>query len=358
MSSKSYMVVDIGNKNTKILSGGIRNDKYFISEYEIMPTPANCVKDGKIVEINSIIKMIKQFQDIHRDKYLLLTIGGTGLITREIQLPKSSNEEIEKILQFEAQQYFPVDLQNYSFDFRVIEEYDNDTTKMCRILLVAVPLRQVDEYMKLHEELKMEMEAIDITANTVPKSIFHFSSQIIQSYPNAFAILDIGSETSIVYIFLNKKLRFSRMMLNGSTGIDMAISTKIEVDYNSAEESKKRYAKIIFEEESIYNNNEDKILSDLLKDGFDSIATDVTKFFDFYYSRDGSERIDKVFLCGGGSKVDGLERFLSQSFQVPVEYIYPFDNIEYKGKKSNQKFEEDRVFLVGAMGCLVREGYK
>ena len=83
----------------------------------------NCIKDGVILNAEILSKVLVQaFKKNKIPKAnLVINVTGTGVITREIQIPLSTDKEIEQILEFEAHQYFPVDLQNYTSDFKVLE---------------------------------------------------------------------------------------------------------------------------------------------------------------------------------------------------------------------------------------------
>ncbi|MFZ5989584.1 MAG: type IV pilus assembly protein PilM [Bacillota bacterium] len=359
MLKKRYLAIDIGSSKIKMVHGGLEKGKIVVYEYDTADTPASSFEDGKITNIDTLTYAIRELIRKNRikEKNLVLTITGTGIITRDIQIPKSTDEEIEKILEFEAQQYFPVELDNYILDFKVQEEIESGEGTFNRILLVAAPKNQVDEYMKLHKKLKMEIEAIDIPANNVFKFFFgeSYQEKIFENkeLPQEFAALDVGAKTTGVYIFSSGKLKFSRILLNGSMDIDELISSHLNVDFKQAEELKIMMGKLVGDDAE---NTTDEIvqMSNMIKPAVSNIMNDVSRFFEFYNSRSSGNRLERIYIFGGGSKLIGLDSYLSTYFGLPVEYLLPAGYIDYKGRKNQEEFINDFILLVNAIGGVVR----
>lgn len=356
MFNKSYISVDLGGKNIKIVEGSTEKGEILINEYEIITTPEGVLEDGKVINIDLLVSSISEVikRNKLKGKKLVLNISGTGIITRDVQLPKSTDEEIEKILQYEAQQHFPVELQNYVIDYKVQEEYDNGEGVYNRVFLVAVPVSQIDGYMEIHEKLKMDIEAIDISSNNVFKVLFDPS--IKRAYnedsDKETAVLDIGGSTTGIYIFSKEKLKFSRVLLNGSMTIDEHIGNNFSIDLKKSEELKIMMGRIIDQSDDV--DEETARISGIIKPAVASIMNDVSRFFEFYNSRSSGNKLEKIYICGGGAKLLGLEEFLKGYFSIPVKVLNSMDYIKYRGKKSKELFESDLIMLVNAIGGLVR----
>jgi type IV pilus assembly protein PilM len=360
MLIKKYLAIDVGNSKTKIVHGGIEKDKIVVENYFITDTPSGVIEDGKIKNLDELVEFLKASikKSKIRNRHLILSITGTGVITRDIQLPKSSNEELEKMIEFEAQQYFPVELENYIMDFKVLDEIETSEGIFNRILLVAVPKTQIDEYMNVHKKLKKEIVAIDIPANNICKLIFGRGA-VDKGYennglPGEFAVLDFGAKTTGVYIFSAGKIMFSRILLNGSNDIDDMIANKLNVEFEKAEEIKITAGKLIGDDESVNSKGNATRISEIMKPVINNIMSDINRFIEFYNSRSTGNKLEKIYLCGGGSKLKGLDMYLKNYFNMPVEYLEPQKYVVYKGKINVEEIDNDFVFLVNALGSLVR----
>lgn len=358
MFNKPCLALDIGNRYIKIVYGRVIKKKVEVMHYDIIDTPPNVVRDGKIIDAKSIAGIISETvkKNKMKAKRLVMLVTGTGVITRDIVMPKSTESEIEKILEFEAPQYFPVDLQNYVLDFKVIEETINDEGVSDRVLLVAVPTRQVDEYMKIPDMLKMEMESIDLPANCISKFLFSTDPKQDKDVkiPAEFAVIDIGANTTAVCIFSNQKLKFSRILLSGGCEIDKLISNQFNTDFVQAEQVKLLIGKIIPEGMEQQESEEVMNVSETIKLAVNNMVTDINRFIEFYNSRTSNNRLEKVYICGGGSKLEGLSVYLSSYLNLPVDYLLSRDRVIFKEKKDPVVCEQDFTFLINALGALIR----
>lgn len=356
MFEKKLISLDIGNKTTKIAYGSANKKSIVVNEYDIIETPKDCINDGIILNAQMLSKsLIQAFKrnKIHTAE-LVINVTGTAVITREIQIPLSTDKEIEQILEFEAQQYFPVDLQNYTSDFKVLENVTDSDGAHSRVLIVAAPNKQIEGYIQLAKILKHQLVAIDIPANCVIKGFSYKTMQDINQ-DEEYAVVDIGYNTSMVCIFQNNCLKFNRIILNGSAEIDGFIANRYNFEYNKAEELKTSFKGFSETQSEVAASSEMADLVDVIKSAMDNIISDISRFIEFYNSRDNSNHVQRIFICGGGSKLTGLSEYFSSYFNLPVSPL-PFGNeIIYKGKKRKKVFEEDYIRLVNAIGGLVRK---
>jgi type IV pilus assembly protein PilM len=361
MFKKGLLAIDIGSSNIKLVHGRALRNKIEIYEYHIVETPVDSVSDGKITKVDSVFHALNNSikeNRINAEK-TVFTITGTGVITRDIQVPASTDEEIQQMIEFEAQQYFPVDLENYVLDFKVMETVYTQEGAFNRVMLAAVPDKQVEEYMKLPDMMKMRPEAVDLPANCVLKYFFGMGDRIKRNdtalnpeMAEEFAVIDMGSETTGVCIFNKGNLVFNRILLNGSNEIERQISQILGMDLQEAEVIKSHREKV-YDEAAAAGEEDTDGIGGIIKPALDAMLADINRFFDFHHSRDGG-KLSRIYLCGGGSLLKGVDSYVSSYFNVPAERLSPDKSIVYRGKKGGEAFERDFCFLVNAIGALVR----
>ncbi len=348
MLGKNLLALDIGNGTIRIVSGSANKKNILINEYCIINTPGECINDGMIIDTATLSKFISEAIKAHKigGGALVMTVTGTGVITRDIVLPKSTEQEIEKMLEFEAQQYFPVDLKDYTVDFKVMENIGDQI----RVLVVAAPNKQIETYINLAKLLKQQLAAIDIPSNCVLK-LLSFSPLYSDETAEEYAVVDIGRDTSGVCFFRNSVLKFSRILLNGVSEVDSIIANKYNLEFKAAEELKRSFKGFNGQTDS-----EDKFqdLGEVIKGALDSIISDLNRFIEFYNSRDNSNNVEKIYIYGGGSKLKGITEYFSSTFNMPVLPFPLLKEIVYKGHKGREIFEQDYPFLINAVGCLTR----
>jgi type IV pilus assembly protein PilM len=357
MISGGCISVDIGKKNIKIVYGKVIGQKIEIINFDIIKTPENSIQDGKIIDLPSIINCLRvsiKTKNI-TSKSLKLIISGTNVITRDIKIPKVDEKEIDKILEYEAPQYFPISLENYVMDYKIIEEIKDEEGDSYRLLLVAVPEVQVEEYMQIPKILKMDIKSIDIPANGIYKYMSNGGNlnKDNENEVGEYAVIDFGAYTTDVCIFSKGTLMFNRILLKGGKEIDETISNSMNIDYEIAENLKCRKLMLI-DDENISDKFEKDVLqlNEIAKPAIITQADDINKFLDFYNSRMYGNRISKIYICGGGSKIKGLNKFLSSYMNMPVEYMSYEDNLIIKSKRIKESFNEKFPYLVNAIGTI------
>jgi len=65
----------------------------------------------------------------------------------------------------------------------------------------------------------------------------------------------------------------------------------------------------------------------------ENVLREILKTFDFFKATASSDRIDRVMLSGGSSRIDGFARALEERFDAPVEMFDPFRNIAFEPLK-------------------------
>lgn len=175
-----------------------------------------------------------------------------------------------------------------------------------------------------------------------------------------YAIVDIGKDTSMICIFRNNTLKFSRILLNGSAEIDSYIASNFNMEYRQAEDIKTSYRTQntdYLSTGSESNQSTVKIeqnkLTEVIETALGNIASDISRFIEFYNSRETTNQVQKIYLCGGGSNLSGITEIFTSIFNMTV-LKYPLKKeIIYKGKKDFKTFEEDYTKLINAIGSLI-----
>ena len=62
----------------------------------------------------------------------------------------------------------------------------------------------------------------------------------------------------------------------------------------------------------------------------ENVLLEIQKTFDFFKATASSDRIDRIVLSGGASRVDGFAQALEERFGAPVETFDPFRRIGFE----------------------------
>ena len=85
------------------------------------------------------------------------------------------------------------------------------------------------------------------------------------------------------------------------------------------------------------------------------MAAEIQRSLDFFAASATDNRIAKMYLVGGTSKVPGLAAVIGNKVGVPVELVNPFNNIEIDEKKFNMTHLQEVAPCAGvAVGLAMR----
>ena len=86
---------------------------------------------------------------------------------------------------------------------------------------------------------------------------------------------------------------------------------------------------------------------------FDELIDEIDKVFKYHISRHSNNKIDQVYLIGGGAQFVDVEELFSTRLELPVKKMDKLNNVEFNLKDTK---EQKHVNLyINSVGALIRE---
>src|SRR5437879_11432439 len=170
-SQESLVGLDIGSASIKILQLQKSKGKHKVERFGIKALPAETIVDGSIMDGLEVVSAIKEISAEHRlkQKNVALSISGTSVIVKKISLPPMAEEDLEKQIKFEAEQYIPFDINDVYLDFHILngEEQSSVTQGEMEVLLVATKKDKLNDYANAVREAGSTPKVVDVDALAV-----------------------------------------------------------------------------------------------------------------------------------------------------------------------------------------------
>ncbi|MCX7921618.1 MAG: type IV pilus assembly protein PilM [Clostridia bacterium] len=362
--ASSYLTIDIGFRYIKIIQvKKKKNGDLYVSNYGIGDTPKDCIKNGAIKDKDKVVAEIKKVLSEKKldSKEAKIVVSGTNIITRIIMMDMMSDGEIDAKMKNEISTYLPINMDEYVVDYKILGVVTEEGTQKKKVFITAVNKKIINSYIEILKDLHLKPISVDIPANSVAKFfqkdivIKELESSVIKRTPkvvsNTAAVLDFGSETTIINIMKDKIPEFNRVLLVGSSNIDQAIRNELNLlpsEMDKAERYKKMYGLAKYKDQ---NNELEWQCSEAAKSVIDDILKNVKMNFDFYVNRCAGEPVSKIYIVGGGSQLKGLKGYIEDIFGVPV---YQISNVEINGIEFQAGLDRDKVsFLINAIGVAL-----
>jgi type IV pilus assembly protein PilM len=145
----------------------------------------------------------------------------------------------------------------------------------------------------------------------------------------AIAIANVGASITNMNIIKNNISAFTRDIFKGGNQVTEEIQRQLHVDHDEAEKIKVG-TKVDLTSQPIIQN--------VLKTASESLAVEIGNSLDFFQSTTTYEKIAKIYLSGGGSKIKDFDIILQQQIGIPVEVVNPFKRIDYSGKNFDMEY--------------------
>ena len=304
------LAVDIGSSYIKIICGNGKKVKFC----GLVKTPEGSVKDGSINDITKVKETIENFlaQNNIKATEVSYTISGQDMVIRHTEIPIMEKNNIEKTIEWEMGQYLPENGLNYYISYEIIEKINTKEKKTCKVLAAAAPKAKIDKYVELTEALRLKLKAIDVNANCISRVFSHNSRS--QKEKENIAIIDIGYKSSSITVLDRGKLFIEKEISFGIEDAVNVISKKLSFNHEEA------YS-YLFESmniSSIDQGNDAQLGVQIL---FEDAFSTFEKVIQFYSSENLQQKIDKIYITGGGSELIGIDAYVNSYMNLPVLMI-------------------------------------
>jgi type IV pilus assembly protein PilM len=317
---KTVVGLDIGSSAVKAVelkpSG---KGAYKVVAFASEPVPPDTIVDGAIVDGVAVADAIRRIFDTKRFKAkdVVVSLSGNAVIVKKIALPVMSEAELDESIHWEAEQYIPFDIQDVNLDYQILQSTPGEGGKQTMdVLLVAAKRDKIAEYTGVIAQAGRSAVVVDIDAFAV-QNCYEVNYGLDAGVT---VLLNVGASAINVNIIAGEQSLFTRDISMGGNAFTDAVQREFGLAFDVAEQAKKGQPVdgVPFED-----------VRPVLRTMSESVVLEIQKTFDFFKATTAMDRIDRIVLCGGGSRVEGLAETLEERFGAPVEYLDPFKAVSF-----------------------------
>jgi type IV pilus assembly protein PilM len=306
---KSQLGIDIGSSNIKIAQLRPKDDQFVLETYGLVNTSyqiANKESSTSVKETAEILKNLVQRAGVTCKK-VIASLPNNSVFTSVIDMPKIPDSELKTAVEFEAKKYVPLPLAEVALSWSIIQEkkpkilkdtnlgaYKSETESRIKVLLTAVPTAVIDNYLKVFKMADLEVLALEIEALSLIRSL------VAEDADNTI-LIDIGAKSTSINLVDDGYLRLSKNLNVGGETITTSIAQSLSVNQARAEQFKKDFG--------LGANSTSTQIPQVMRPILDIIKNEASQLINLFESR--GQKIDKIILTGGGSKLPSLKEYFS-----------------------------------------------
>jgi type IV pilus assembly protein PilM len=329
--TKPIVGLDIGSSAVKVVELRRSGQSLKVVGFGMEPVPSDTIVDGAIIDAAAVADAVARALDASRTKTkdVVASLSGNAVIVKKINLPVMTEAELSESIHWEAEQYIPFDIQDVNLDYQILSTRPGDGKGSMEVLLVAAKKDRITDYTDVINKTGRTPVVVDVDAFAVQNA--YEANYDIE--PGAVvALLNIGASGVNINIVSGDQSLFTRDISMGGNAFTEAIQKELGLPFDSAERVKKGEP---------MDGVDPADVTSILRTVTENLLLEIQKTFDFFKATAASDRIDRVLVSGGTSRVDGFVDRLAERFGTPVELFDPFRRIQFDAKHFGIERAED-----------------
>jgi type IV pilus assembly protein PilM len=279
-------------------------------------------------------------------KQVAASLSGNSVIVKKITLPAMTEQELAESIHWEAEQYIPFDIQDVNLDFEVLTSANGGAAQgTMDVLLVAAKKDKIADYTSVITQAGRTPVVVDVDAFALQNAYevnYGFEPGI------TVALVNAGASATNINILHGAQSVFTRDISMGGNAFTEAVQRELGLPYELAEQLKKGQDV----DGATYDD-----ARPVLKAMTDNILLEVEKTFDFFKATASNDRIDRIVVSGGASRVDGFAEALGARFGTEVTAFDPFRQVTLDAAQLGAFSAEDLAPVAAvAVGLALRKG--
>lgn len=335
-SARSAWGIDLGNRALKAVRVVRDGDRFRIDDFEIIEHEQILSVSGDNRE-SLLQTALAQFAERHNFKGSVVGVGVSGQqsFARFIKLPPVEDKKIPEIVRFEAIQQIPFPLDDVEWSYQLFRQADSPDVE---VGIFAMKKDLVNKQISYFTSLGLNVQVVQMHPLAVYNAM-HYDGRTDQTT----MFMDAGAENTDLIIAEGESVWLRTLPIGGNTFTE-ALGKAFKLSFAKAEELKRnaatsKYAKQIFQ---------------AMRPVFADLVAEVQRSMGFYSSVHRDARIARLVALGSTFQLPGLQKYLQQNLQIPVEKIDTFRALPPSDSKTAASFQEGMISLAGAYGLAIQ----
>jgi type IV pilus assembly protein PilM len=338
--------LDISSSSVKLVELGRGKDGNFILERcAIEPLERGWINDGNVEKFDEVAEAMRRVikKSGTRTRNVAMALPASAVITKKIILPGGmSDQDLEVQVESEANQYIPFSLDEVSLDFCVVGPSPTSAGDV-EVLIAASRKEKVQDRQGLAEAAGLKPVIIDVESYASRLA----AGRLIEALPSEgrdqmVALFEVGASTTSMQVIRNDEVLYDRDQAFGGAQLTQLIVRQYGFSPEEAE-SKKRSGELPEDYES-----------GVLRPFVDSMAQEVARALQFFFTSTPHNRVDHIMVAGGSAGLAGLTEAITAQTSFPCALADPFQGMQIGDGVREKKVRREATSYLTSCGLAMR----
>ena len=313
---KKVIGLDIGSSQTKMVELSAGKTKKLVS-FGISKVLPDAIVEGEIIDREAVLDSIRTLIEGKgfATKDVVIGLAGRDVIIKRITIDRMSEADTREQIKWEAEQYVPFDINEVTLDFDVVNPDFGENQQ--EVILVAAKNELISNLTSILRELDLNPTIIDTTA-------FAMQNVYDYNYPTTsdeiICLVHIGAGMTVINVVKGVSSLSARDVYYGVNAYISKLQKEVGFNYEDAANAVKGTIPAGASQDSVHGVFE-SFVGDL--------GTQIERSLQFLSSVTGEEKMNRMYLSGGGALIPNLLDYLKRRLNVSIETLNPFKNIIY-----------------------------
>lgn len=278
-----------------------------------LKTPEGTVDDGRILDVDKLASFLSTELTWRTvtTKEIIFIVNSSKIPVKEVYTPVLRAGKLKDMIQANASEYFPVNIDEYIVTHKVVCQGVSETgSKQLKVNVMAAPRDLIEGYYSLAEKLGMIVKNVEHHSNA--------TVSILKKHigPETSVVIQVHDDYTTVNVFKNNVLELQRNVPYGKNVVVQALMKELRMDEDAAEA-------IISKERLIHSSFDGDQVTESLR----YLINSIERVVDYYTSRNSDSSVEKAYLTGESVNMLGLENLFANEFDFSVMQIMEFREV-------------------------------
>ncbi len=357
--------LDIGTDHVRAAQLKTGGGALALSAYGCVGVPMGAVVEGEIVDPHAVAGAIRDLwrHSGVKGKEVAIGVSNQKVVVRLIDLPFMERAELQGAIQYQAQDYIPIPLEDAILDFQIIGDYMTSADEhMMEVLLVAAQRDMIANAVAAVEGAGLKLAQIDVTSFALVRALLGTVSSVLpeetEETGDALGVIHISSGLTNIVVVERDIPRFTRVSALAGNQFTQAIANVLNLTFDEAEDLKIRVGLPDIEQHTLpeipgVEPASAQAAQDALEREVSKFIAEVRRSLDYYLTQTTQVRtIRRIYLTGSGAQLANLSNYLEKGLQAQVVITDPLTRIQIP-QNVESAVVADRMGSAAAIGLAM-----
>ncbi len=304
--------LDFSDATMRFVSLSITPKGLLPHRFAEMSIPEGAMKGGRIVDTQKFVAFLKTVQSQHHLRYVHVSIPESQVYSVTLSLDAATEKDIRGAIELVLEDNIPLKVVETVFDYHILSQTDS----VIVVQVVAMASSVADAYYAAFTEAGIIPVSFELEGQAISRAV------LPPEDTGSYMIVDFGANRTGISIVTHGTAMVTATLDFGGKILTQTLAKELNVSLEEAEKMKR--------EKGLSGVGGEKQVFSILSTSLSVLKDEINRRYIYWQERKNQSgdfpRIEKIYLCGGHSNLEGLDEYLSASLKIPVQQVNPWVN--------------------------------